>query len=200
MRLKCLSINICGIGTSGKCHLVSSELFHLKYDLFLSQETHVPCKEKATKFARLQPGKCFWSFGTGKAAGVAVLTSPNFPGNVLRFVLDSDGHVLSVLVSVQYSTFNIVNIYAPNTASNCKVFFQRLHDYFISHGVLIIGRHFNCVHNSIDKFHLDNVQSIDKASLCSVKSAFSLLIVWRKQHPRAISFTWSNSNKLRLLD
>lgn len=190
-----MSINIRGIGTPGKCHLVSSELLRLKYDVFLLQETHVSCKEEADRFARLWPGKCFWSFGTGKSAGVTVLTSPNFSGKVSRFVFDSDGRVLSVLIHVGNSTCNIVNIYAPNTVSDRKTFFERLHDYFLSRGVLIIGGDFNCVDNSIDKFHSDDVHSIDKTSLCSLKSAFSLGNVWCKHHPQAISFTSSNSNE-----
>ena len=166
----------------------------MNYDIFLLQETHVSCKEKADCFDSLWPGKCFWSFGTGRSAGVAVLTSPNFSGQISRFVFDSDGRVLSVLIQIGNSSLNIINIYSPNTVSDRKTFFERLHNYFLS-SVLIVGGDFNCVDNPIDKFHSSEVHAIDKRSISSFKSAFSLVDVWRKHHPRAISFTWSNSAK-----
>ena len=193
MRLKCVSINICGLGSPSKCYLVSSELSQLKYDIFLLQETHVSCKEKTDKFAGLCRGKCYWPFGTGKSAGVAILTSPNFQGKVSCFVFDSHGRILSILIQLGNSSFNIVNIYSPNTVSDRKVFFERLHDYFFSR-LLSIGSDFNCVDNSIDKFYSSNVHYIDKASLCSLKSVFSLVDVWHKHNPRVASFTWSNSS------
>ena len=167
----------------------------MKYDIFLLQETHVSCKEKADRFARFWPGNCFWSFGTGKSAGVAILTSPRFSGKISRFIFDSDGRVLSAVVRFGNSNFNVVNIYAPCTVSDRKIFFEHLHDYFLLRGDLIIGGDFNCVDNPIDKFHSNDIHSTDKSSLCSLKSAFLLVDVWRKHNPRAVLFTWSSGNK-----
>ena len=87
MRLKILSLNVRGLRSSAKRNLVSRELSLLNYYVFLLQETHVSCKQYADQFERLWRGKCYWSFGTGKSAGVAILLSPNFAGKVLRFVL-----------------------------------------------------------------------------------------------------------------
>lgn len=72
--------------------------------------------------------------------------------------------------------------------------FECLHNYFISQGDLILGGDFNCVDNALDKFHSNDVPSSDKNCLCSLKSDFSLVDVWRKQNGHGVSFTWSNSN------
>lgn len=195
MPLKILSVNIRGLGSPNKSDLIVSELLRLHYDFFFLQETHVSCKQNADKFARLWPGKCFWSFGTGKSAGVALLVSPNFSGNISRFIFDSDGRVFSALIEFSGIKLNLVNIYAPNAPSDRKTFFERLHSYFFSQGDLIIGGDFNCCDSALDKLHSNDVSSADKNILSALKSDFSLVDVWRKRNSRGISFTWYNSNK-----
>ena len=172
MQLKILSLNVRGLGTPTKQYLVSHELSLLDYDVFLLQETHVSCKKKADSFERLWRGRCFWSFGTGSSAGVAVLFSSNFSGKCLRFIFDSYGHIFSMLIVVGSSGVNVLNIYAPNTVSDRKAFFESLHDYFISQGDLIIAGDFNCVDSSSDRLHSNDVLSSDKLSLLSLKSNF----------------------------
>ena len=98
MHLKLVSINVRGLSSSRKTDVILHELERLPYDLFLLQETHVSCKERADLIAKKWCGDCFWSFGVGRSAGVAVFVSPKFAGTVSRFVFDSDGRVLSVLV------------------------------------------------------------------------------------------------------
>ena len=170
------------------------ELSRSNYDVFLLQETHISCKQSASHFDRAWKGKCFWSFGTGKSAGVATLISPNFTGKVLRFIHDSDGRIMSVLVDLNNVKLNIVNVYAPNTVSDRKVSFEHLHDFFLSQGDLVIGGDFHCTDNVLDKFHSNVVASTDKNSLKSLMIDFSLVDTWRRRNPRAISFTWHNSD------
>lgn len=136
----------------------------------------------------------FWSFGTSNSAGVAVFFSPRFPGEIVRYLFDSNRRILSLLIDFQNYRFNLVNVYAPTAVSERKSFFSCLHDFFISQGTLIIGGDFNCFDNTLDKFNCSIVRSIDKSSLRSLKSDFSLTDIWRKQNPQKILFTWSNSD------
>ena len=117
-----------------------------------------------------------------------------FPASPCVSFLDSDGRIFSMLIEVGSSRVNVLNIYAPNTISDRKVFFESLHGYFISQGELITAGDFNCVDSTSDRLHSNDVHSSDKLSLSSLKSNFLLTDVWRKRNPRAISFTWSNSN------
>ena len=170
------------------------ELSRLNYDVFLLQKTHISCKQNASRLDRAWNGKCFWSFGTGKSAGVVTLFSPQFTGKVLRFVHDSDGRIMSVLVDLHNVKLNIVNVYAPNTVSDRKIFFEHLHDFFLPQGDLLIGGDFNCTDNALDKFHSNVFVSTDKNSLKSLMIDFSLADTWPKRNPRRTSFTWHNSD------
>lgn len=194
MALKILSINVRGFGSPAKTSLIFHELNRLNYDFVFLQETHVSCKKRADHLESLWNGKCYWSFGTGKSAGVAVFVSPHFTGKIDRFVFDSDGRIFSALVNFGSFNLNLVNIYAPNTASDRKSFFERIHEFFLSQGDYIIAGDFNCVDRTIDKLHCSAVPSSDCNVLSSLKSDFSLVDVFRLRNPRAISFTWSNKD------
>ena len=170
-----------------------NELSRLDLDVILLQETHVSCKAQADDIAKRWPGDCFWSFGTGKKAGVAMLISPRFQGKVTRFIFDSDGRIFSALIKIGSCQFNLVNIYAPNTVTGRKNFFQNLHQYFLSPSRIVAGD-FNCVDNSLDRLHVYNDSLPDKTTFRRFFSDCSLIDVWRKQHPRGNSFTWANAN------
>ena len=172
-RLRILSINVRRLGSAGKSVKIVQELNYLNCDVILSQETHVSCKKQAEKFEKLWKGKCFWSFGTGKSAGVAVIFPPNFSGNVIRFLFDSNGRILSLLIDFHNLLFNIVSIYSPNSVSDCKIFFCDLHHYFLSQGLLLIGGNFNCIDNILDKLNCSVVPSVDKTLLVTFVRCFT---------------------------
>jgi len=150
------------------------ELENLDYDVYVLQESHVSDKRQADIIARCWRGKCLWSFCTGKSGGVAIFFSANISGSVCRFIYDSDGRILSVLISIGELMLNVVNIYAPNLVSDRKSFFSCLHQFFISQRELIIGGDFNCVDSTSDRLNSDNVHSSEKISLSSLKSNFLL--------------------------
>ena len=74
-RLKFLSLNVRGLGSANKSAKLVNELTHLNCDIVVQAE----------KFEKLWKGECFWSFGTGKSGGVAVIFAPNFSGKVFVF-------------------------------------------------------------------------------------------------------------------
>ena len=151
-------------------------------DIAFLKETHVSSRRQAEKFERFWDGKCFWSFGIGKSAGVAIVFSPNFTGKIIWFLTDSDGRVLSLLVQLDSLKFNLINVFFPNSVSSCKSLFSCLHDYFISQGDLIIGGDFDCIDNTLDKLNCSAVIASDKKSFCSFMCDFSLVDIWRKRN------------------
>ena len=83
--LRILTINVRGLGTARKRDLLLHELNeNLDYDFFLLQEKHISCKTQADLIERSFNGQCFWSFGIGKSAGVAIFVSPKFSGKIIR--------------------------------------------------------------------------------------------------------------------
>lgn len=189
-----MNLNVSGLGSPSKVNLLCRELEFLSYNIFLLQENHISCKKQAKSVERAWRGKCFWSFGVGKSAGVAVFLSPNFSGFLQCFVSDSDGRVLSLLFQFNSFKLNVINIYPPNGVSDHKTFFEQLHHHFRSQGDFVIAGDFNCVDCAIDKFHSKYFHSSDKTCLAALKTDFSLVDVYRKLNRHGISFTWSNSS------
>ena len=170
-----------------------NELSRADLDIILLQETHVSCKSQAHEIAKKWSGDCFWSFGTGKKAGVAMFVSPRFQGKISRFIFYSDGRIFSALIQIGDCQLNLVNVYAPNTVAGRRTFFQNLHQYFLSPSRIVAGD-FNCVDNSLDRLRVYNDSLPDKSTFRRFLSDCSLIDVWRKQHPRGNSFTWTNAN------
>ena len=83
-----------------------------------------------------------------------MFVSPKFPANIIRFLHDTDGRILSLLIDSNSFKFNIICLYAPNTVSDRKSFFNRLHTFFLSPGDLILGGDFNCIDSDLDRLHI----------------------------------------------
>ena len=134
------------------------------------------------------------SFGIGKSGGIAILVSPKFSGKIIRYVQDTDGRILRLLVDRNSFKFNIICVYTPNTVSDRKLFFNCLHPFFLSPGNLILGSDFNCIDSDLDRLHINSDFSADRRCLSALKSDFCLVDILRKQNPKPISFTWSNKD------
>lgn len=193
-RLKIISSNVRGLGSSGKSTKIIQELDHLNCDVTLLQETHVSCKKEAQAFQKLWKGKGFWSFGTGKSAGVAVLFSLGFSGKIIRFLTDSDRRILSLLIDFHNLKFNVVNIYSPNTASDCKLFFviciiTLFCKAFCSWVVSSIASIMYLI-NSIVPLFLRPIKILSPL-LCLI----FLLLIFGENGTHIKLFSWSNTNR-----
>ena len=102
------------------------------------------------------------SFGIGKSGGIAILVSTKFSGKIIHFVQDSVGRILRLLVDRNSFKFNIICVYAPNTVSDRKLFFNCLHTFFLSPGNLILGSDFNCIDSDLDCLHINSDLSADR--------------------------------------
>ena len=134
------------------------------------------------------------SFGIGISGGIAILVSTKFSGKIIHYVQDTDGRILRLLVDRNSFKFNIICVYAPNTVSDRKLFFNCLHTFFLSPGNLILGSDFDCIDSDLDCLHINSDFSADRRCLSALKSDFCLVDILRKQNPKPISFTWSNKD------
>ena len=136
-------------------------------------------------------GPRFCSPARGKSAGVSVFFSERFDSQIVSWKRDSEGRVLSFLVSHRECRFNIVCVYAPTQPTLRNSFFQSLHRFFFANANLIILGDFNCYDSPRHKLGGNPVLSNE---LPRVKSHFNLSDAWRALHPRASQFTWFSSD------
>ena len=128
---KLFTLNVCRLVTPAKRDSVLQGLSLLDLDIILLQETHVSNKTQADEISKRWSGDCFWSFGTGRKAGVAMFVSPRFQGKISKFLFDSYGRIFSALIDFGSCKFNLINVFAPNTVVGRKVFFSKFTPIFL---------------------------------------------------------------------
>ena len=121
-------------------------------------------------------GTSLWSLALGKQGGVAVLINANSDINVLSWLKDTCGRVLSLLLKIGTVRVNVINIYAPAALTERKIFFEG--DY-------------NCYDSELDKF--GGNASLAKY-LAYFKTSLRLVDIWRKSHPRSREMSWFNAD------
>ena len=84
-------------------------------------------------------GEIFASHGTNLSRGVAVLISSRLDYNVRQIRSDSDGRVVNILLDVEDETINLVNVYAPSSDFQRRIFFSDLEGFLSNVYANIIG-------------------------------------------------------------
>ena len=189
--LRFCTINIRGLSES-KFSCVAEYFAKFKLDFCFLQETMISDDVTCRSFSSRWLGPSFWALACRRRGRVAILCSDRFRNNVSVWQKDSDGRVLSILVTLDDIKLNLVNVYTPTYPTERKTFFQSLHSFFFPNSELILGGDFNCYDSLLDK--MGGTARIDK-SLSDLKSSCALRDAWRLKHPRERHFTWFNHNR-----
>lgn len=185
-----LTINIRGLN-SVKLDLIASHLRNFNIDVCFVQETQISSEKSIQALSSQWAGRSFWSPALGRQGGVVILFSSLFLGDISSWKKDSDGQVVSVLVSLGNVSCNLISIYAPTNRLDRSAFFLSVHQLFFPSCKIIFGGDLNCYDNNLDKFGGNVSLSSD---LSSCKSCFNFVDAWRSMHPRVSQCSWYNSN------
>ena len=166
-------------------------LIRKSYGFGFFQETLISDQKSIASLSSRWGGKSFWSPAIGKQGGVLVLINDRFDCEVLSWKRDSSGRLVSLLIAVDRSKFNLVCVYAPTNLTERREFFSELHEFFIPAEGLVLGGDFNCYDSTLDKLN-GNVNINNEFK--DLKSTFHLVDDWRKSHPGVREFTWFNSD------
>ena len=123
-----------------------------------------------------------------------IFVSRKFSGNIIRYVHDTDGRIISLLVDFNSFKFNVISFYAPNTVSERRLFFDRLHIFVLSPEDLILSGDFNCIDSNLDRLNIKLDFGTDKRCLSALRSDFCLVDIFPKKNLKAISFSWSSKD------
>ena len=161
------------------------------FDFICVQESLVSDDYRRETLARQWGGPSFWSLAIGRRGGVVILCSPEQRENVSIWQKDSEGRLLSLLISANGIKVNLVNVYAPTSPTERVVFFQSLQPYLFPNAHLLLAGDFNCYDGTLDK--MGGSLSID-ARLSDLKSVHFVRDAWRLKHPKERQYTWYNSD------
>ena len=111
-----------------------------RFDIICLQETHWTA-DIAMQIKRDWDGEIFASHETNLSRGVAVLISSRLDYNVrqIRSIRNSDGRVVNILLDVEDEMINLVNVYAPSSDFQRRIFFSDLERFLSNVYANVIG-------------------------------------------------------------
>ena len=122
MAISIASLSVNGIAEAPKRQRVFTSLLASGFDVFMLQETHLASARLGKSWEQEWGVRTVWSPGTNRSAGVALLVHPKCSVEISDFRVDVAGRVLTVKLTLDGKPFQIINVYAPNLASEHKIF------------------------------------------------------------------------------
>ena len=144
-------------------------------------------------------GKVFYSHGSNRARGVAILVKENADISVNGTCADSSGRLLLLKSAKSNVNYCLINLYAPTEKKYKDAFFKKLQKQIVdakkenAEYSFILGGDWNCV--------LDPRKDTKGSKSCYYRTPKRLkdlitrqnfVDVWRKLHKHEQQFTWRN--------
>ena len=142
-------------------------------------------------------GKIVSSHGSSHSRGVMILFKPRLDVNFEKIIADNYGRCILAEIIIDGTKIVLVNVYAPNNATQQVVFLRDLSKEFLSpyaNDNLVLGGDSNCTISTLDKKGGRPIHE-KKASLNELQSLIkthNLLDAWRFRNPDQPGFTWAN--------
>ena len=191
------SISSQGLRSSDRRQTAFSFFRRNRLDVILLQETHWTI-DMEIQIKREWDGEAIFNHGTNTARGVAILINPRLGVIVTQIKRDNEGRILNILLELDDCTFNIINIYAPQTDNERQSFFNKLEDFISVEHENIIAGDFNCIANQrLDKCGGDpNARQMAAATLQTTYTQYNLTDIWRDRHKDERDYTWTGRHPI----
>ena len=166
--LNICSLNCRGLNIKDKVYHLLELLYFHKIDVAFLQETHISSSaDHAFLVERLNNYEVFCPLSDTKTKGVCILISKRLESSVCENFTFYENRCVSIELRLKEHSFNLVNIYAPNLASEQIEFIEILHSILMKKKNLILAGDFNC------DFRL-NDKDKDKKRWCDLLKLFKL--------------------------
>ena len=132
------------------------------------------------------------SFGSNRSRGVGIMFSRQVNMQLESYNYDHEGRILCADITLANTKLRLINIYAPNSASERRLFIKNLEAYLITSREIIIGGDWNCIENlSLDKIGGNEDRGTYGAKeLFQLKTDFHLKDVFRVKHPKLQQYSY----------
>lgn len=112
-----LSLNVRGLNDRKKRRPIFKWIKQKHVDICFLQETY--CTSQVENIWKNEwGGQILFSNGSNHARGVAILVKPGFDAQIMKVTKDNIGRMILVEGKIQDTTFQLLNIYAPNKEAN----------------------------------------------------------------------------------
>ena len=193
--IEIVSLNVRGLGDSGKRKEVFYWLHKQNSNIIFVQETH-SCDKTENIWRTQWGGDIYYSHGETNARGVAILIKKTTPIIVRNQINDLSGRYVILDVTIGDKDFTLANVYGPND-DNPEFFLELINDIEnLPNDNRIIGGDFNLV---LDKYmDKSGGRMVTHENSTEVLLAWmdetDLMDIWRHQHPLDKRYTWLKRN------
>lgn len=198
--MKLGTLNIRGIQNDIKRANIFSYIKRQKLDIVCFQETHLNNEDEVMNlFGDLGGDVVFSNHAHGRKQGVCTWFAPGLDIDVLDYMTDNDGRIVSTKIKLDNLILNIVNIYAPNAPSDRMKFIEALNQFVIPEDPENPDCEFIFVGdwNFIEDIELDKMGGgrfpsclAGKLQINDLKNQFDLVDIFRKLNPNLKKFTF----------
>ena len=188
-----VSLNVRGLRNATKRANVFYYLRQYTASVICLQETHSSTADEKLWSAEWG-SPIFYSHGTARSAGVAVLFPKNRQCQIIDLCRDEEGRYLIIEAELGDLHFVLCNLYAPNTDN--PVFFTKLFEEIERFNIvdlMLIGD-FNLVINAKIDRTVDTVYH-PRALACLLQNMerLNLCDVWRARNASKVLYSWEKS-------
>lgn len=202
-----VSLNVNGMGSNIKRRMIFKLLHRYKNSIICLQETHLKSSQ-LNWYSGLWGGKICMAGESSQAGGLITMLSPNTVWSMTPLYADRLGHFLICRVTDGDLSLIVINVYLP-TADREQAQLQTLRNLegvlssYAGENMVVMGDFNVCFHSDLDRYNhtpgdIRNGQT--RSKLSALLEAYSLLDVWRVQHPGEKGFTWYRCSKASRLD
>ena len=167
------------------------------YDIASLQGTRILNKRECLQWSAESRCKGLWSVGTIYSGGVGILICDPAKFEAIKFDVDYDGRVCVCDLKFNGTPLRIVNVYVPTVGADRLEFLSNLDRYLLTSRKIIMGGDFNFVLDvAMNRFGGNPSHgSIGSPEMKRLLSRYHLVDIWRKQHPKLKTCTWSNADR-----
>ena len=190
MTLNFATLNVRGLRDSSKCARLLAKLKNLRVHVAAVQETHFICA--ADCWVLENDFNVFSAYGSRGSAGVSLLVGHSLDADVDVVFAGDGGRLVVVNVTIKSFKFQLVVVYAPNTAVERVSFFRRLAPFLEDSKRLVLMREWNAIlYPKIDKVGRGNCRlGRCESSLVGLMTRYDLVDRFRLQHLGQEIWTW----------
>ena len=190
-----ISINSQGLRNSNRRQTVFNLIKTRKYDVIFLQETHWT-DDLNDGILREWGGNILFNNFECNARGTAILFSPHFDFRMCNNTCDPHGRTIQTLIEHADRKFNLINVYAPRTNAERRIYFHSISTYISNTDDNVLGGDFNCISdNKLDKLG-GNPAARQTAStiLNTITQQNNLTDIWRDRNRDVKKFTWTGKH------
>ena len=180
-----------------------------QFDIAFLQETHCHLKKDENMWSKEWSRSIkdsYWSRGTSRSKGVAVLFNTNFLSDhmsVSDVVIDANGRSIKLILNTDNTKYSLLNVYAPNNECERVKFFLEM-QHLLNDSIEvenIVGGDYNCTMQSEkDRYNCSGKNDIGQVDLHYMLNAYNLEDIWRIRNPEKKEYTWEGRGKKSRID